>query len=191
MMTIFAQDLLDGLPKGDKSLEGLVVDVGVTKEPYYVDKATAIARSGIYSSPDSETEPEQVHILGFDSITRLLNPKYYPPTHTLEPLDSLFAKHRLRITHRTDDEWGGRNEQEEYLDALRDGKREAEGGKREWAGRIELVEGRKEGEEVISSTKVRDAAKRRDKEALEILLTKNVANWVLEDRLYVEEGRRE
>ncbi|MCJ1486238.1 hypothetical protein MMC06_006415 [Schaereria dolodes] len=195
MMTIFAQDLLDQLPTNDQSLQDLVVDVGITKEPYYVDKACAIAESGVYTGsetgserePGGERGPEQVHLLGFDSIVRLLDPKYYPPKRTLEPLEGLFARHRLRVTYRTDDSWGARDEQEAYLGALREGKREAEGGKREWADRIEMVEGRKGGEQIVSSTKVREAAKRRDGKALENLLTRNVASWVTEEGLYMDD----
>lgn len=40
----------------------------------------------------------------------------------------------------------------------------------------------------MSSTKVREAAKRRDEEALGALLTERVKNWVLERRLYTQDG---
>ncbi len=69
---------------------------------------------------------------------------------------------------------------------MRDGDREDEGGKREWADRIELVDGRKEGEEIISSTKVREAAKAKDEKALRRLVTDGVAKWILDERLYLE-----
>ena len=72
------------------------------------------------------------------------------------------------------------------MNNLRDGKRKSEGGKSEWADKVELVDGRGEGEEIISSTKVREAAKARDEAALKKLVTDRVAKWILDERLYLE-----
>jgi len=49
------------------------------------------------------------------------------------------------------------------------------------------VEGRPNGEEIISSTKVRNAAKNANKGALEKLVTRNVASWILDEKLYMDE----
>lgn len=202
MMTIFAEDLRkacwpsrsasvgreDGVEgrengEGDTTDEdGATIDIAVTKHPYFIDKASAIISSGAY--PPQVT---QVHLVGYDTLIRLLDPKYYPPTHTLAPLEPFLGKHRLRVTYRTDADWGDREKQEEYLRRLAAGDREREGGRREWAGRIEFVEGRREGEEVVSSTKVREAAKKGDKEMLGKLVTQGVAEWVLQERLYVDD----
>ena len=81
---------------------------------------------------------------------------------------------------------GGRETQDEYLNNLREGKREYEGGKREWADRIALIDGREEGEENISSTKVREAAKAGDEPALKKLVTDGVAKWIVDEKLYLE-----
>ena len=79
---------------------------------------------------------------------------------------------------------GGREAQNEYLNNLREGDREDEGGKREWADKIELVDGRSDGEEIISSTKVREAAKAKDVMALKRLVPDGVAKWILDEKLY-------
>lgn len=69
---------------------------------------------------------------------------------------------------------------------MRDGDREDEGGKREWADRITLVDGRKVGEEIISSTKVREAVKAKNESALKKLVTDGVAKWILDEKLYLD-----
>ena len=194
LMTIFANDLRKAYvattsdrSRSSSTKEEAVedpppIDIGVTKHPIFVDKASAISASGFY--PPNTT---QVHLAGYDTLIRILNPKYYPPTHTLAPLEPFLSKHRLRVTYRTDDDWGGRAEQEAYLKALADGEREAEGGRREWAGRIELVEGRREGEEMVSSTRAREAARSGDRDMLRKLVSEGVADWVLQERLYADD----
>jgi len=186
MMTIFASELVQRMrshnnEKGHET-DAVVVDVGVTKSPLYLDKATALDRSGQYGDVDSG--PEQVHLTGFDSLIRLLDPKYYPPDHSLHPLQTLFSKHRIRATRRTDDQWGGRKEQDAYVQALANGEREKEGAKSEWSSKIELVDGGQEGDEIVSSTKVREASRNRDKEALERLVPKGIVDFIFEQHLF-------
>ncbi|KAE9377795.1 Nucleotidylyl transferase [Stipitochalara longipes BDJ] len=181
MMEIFASSILS---EAAQQVEGLGVDIGVIKLPYFADKAKSIEDSGLY--PDST---QQVHLLGYDTLTRLLATKYYPPMHTLQPLHPFLKKHRLLVTYRADDDWGTRDEQDEYLRDIEEGKRDGDGAKKEWVseGRIGMVEGRKEGEEIISSTRVREAAKKGNREALEKLVTKGVGDWVLGESLYKDD----
>ena len=188
MMSIFAEEMVRGIA-ADVGAEGVVVDVGVTKEARFVDKARVIEECGVYSSIDDKGRrhpTEQVHLTGFDTLVRLLDIKYYPPNHNLTPLEELFEKHRVRVTRRTGDAWGGREEQDEYMMKLKKGQMEDNGGKREWAERIELVEGRQEGEEIVSSTRVREASKKRDDVVLMKLVAAEVAGWILDEKLYVD-----
>lgn len=182
MMTIFAQELVQRMKSHNGEGSAVVIDVGVTKSPLYLEKAAVLDASGQYG--DVDNGPEQVHLTGFDSLIRLLDPKYYPPDHTLHPLQSLFSKHRIRVTRRTDDQWGGRKEQDTYIQALANGERKKEGAKSEWSHKIELVDGRQEGEEIVSSTKVRDASENKDKEALKRLVPKEIVDFILEQQLY-------
>jgi nicotinamide-nucleotide adenylyltransferase len=179
MMTLFAQELqyeFRGSLKGGRP----AVDIGVTKLPYYHDKALAMDESGVYNG-----QPQQVHLIGFDSLTRIFNAKYYPPSHTFAPLEPFLNKHRLRVTYRTDDQWGGRDEQRKYVKDIADGKRENEGAKREWGSKIELVEGKADGEEVVSSTHARKAAKE-DPRSLGKYVMRTVQDWILSEKLYLE-----
>lgn len=197
MMTIFAQDLLSSLsaststkPQLSTSIppEQIGIDIALTKCPYFHSKAEAISESSIYGVKEKE-EPEQVHLTGYDTLLRILSPKYYPPTHTLSPLHPFLSQHRLLVAYRADDKWGTRGSQDAYLAKLGDGELEEVEGKREWVheGRIRLVEGRKEYEAVVSSTKVRSAVKRGDRGALRELVTEGVAEWVLGEGLYLED----
>ncbi|KAG4442265.1 hypothetical protein IFR05_002256 [Cadophora sp. M221] len=184
-MEVFAQDLLAKIKPSSSSQpeqSEVGIDIGVTTLPYFADKYPHISPSSTYPLP----ETKQVHLIGYDTLVRLLDTKYYPPSHTLKPIQPFLEKHRLRVTYRADDEWGDRKAQDRYLRDLGEGKREDVGGLREWVTekRIEMVEGRREGEEVVSSTKVRNAVADGDKEALGKLVTAGVKEWILREGLY-------
>ncbi|KAL8994590.1 MAG: hypothetical protein Q9169_005486 [Polycauliona sp. 2 TL-2023] len=193
MMTILAQDILDEYRSTARSQgstadspdeeTSLAVDIGVTKHPYFHDKAISIEDSKHYADSSLSEQPQQVHLLGFDSLIRLLDTKYYPPAHRLDPLSALFNRHRIRVTRRTDDgdQYGTVKEQDGIWQALARGERESEGGKREWAEKIEMVEG--EGD-AVSSTKVRDGVEKGDWALVERLVGKGVRGYVEEKGLY-------
>lgn len=183
MMELFAHDLRSHLatssPKGLNSKDDIpAIDICVTKKPYFVDKAAAIEAYDCYSDV-----LEQIHLTGYDTLIRIFNTKYYPPEHTLQPLASLFSKHRLRVTMRPSDEWGSREDQEEFVRSLARGDREAEGGLREWAQKIQLVEGRKPGDPSVSSTRARDAI-HGAVEDLEWLVPEKVRQYLLAEKPY-------
>ncbi|RFU36174.1 hypothetical protein B7463_g154, partial [Scytalidium lignicola] len=123
MMDIFATDLLNELKQSQSQSQSsgpspspppkLGIDIGVTTLPYFVGKATEIASSGLYPA-----STPQVHLTGYDTLVRILDPKYYPPTHDLSILGPFLEKHRLRVTYRADDSWGSRLEQDEYLKGI-------------------------------------------------------------------------
>jgi nicotinamide-nucleotide adenylyltransferase len=208
MMEIFAKEVLQNL-KSESQVEDIGVDIAVTKYPYFVDKAKDMEVANVYAG-EKGVVAEQVHLIGYDTVIRLLSPKYYPPKHTLDSLIPFLDKHRLEVTYRTDDSWGGREEQDNFLQKLREGKMKVVdgmaftpsidesvedgslasiGGRSEWFedGKMMMFEGRKQGEEVISSTKVREAAQRKDRDALEKLVTKGISQFILERNLYIDE----
>lgn len=192
MMELFAQDLrsrlaespafaASGLTHAGESLPS--VDIGVTRKPYFIDKAAAIEASDSYP-----IVLKQVHLTGYDTLIRIFDSKYYPPTHTLQPLEPFLSKHSLRVTMRPSDEWGGKEEQLSWLEALAKGDREAEGGRREWAQRIQLVEGRSPSEQPVSSTLAREALQS-NVEDLDRLVPDQVRQFVLSENPYLENGK--
>ncbi|PWY86172.1 cytidylyltransferase [Aspergillus heteromorphus CBS 117.55] len=183
MMEMFARDFLSSLRTSVSAPDPStlpVIDIGVTKKPYFVDKAAEIERAGIY--PGSV---EQVHLTGYDTLIRIFNPKYYPPELTLQPLGPFLSQHRLRVTMRPDSDWGTRDEQEAFLQGLAQGSQDSVGGKREWAQRIQLVEGKKPGAPSVSSTRAREAAVKKPQD-LEWLVPPSVREMILAERLYTE-----
>jgi nicotinamide-nucleotide adenylyltransferase len=184
MMNLFGRDLLDSLQTSLANSSGLPsIDIGLTSQPYFIDKASSITRSNAYSLADVQ----QIHLTGYDTLIRIFEPKYYPPSHTLGPLAPFLSTHRLRVTMRPDDGWGGREEQEAFLRGLKEGALEAVGGKREWADQIELVEGCVDDEQgPVSSTRARQAAVAGDSEGLGKVVTESVKDYVLERSVYAE-----
>ncbi len=177
MMTLFAHELLFDVQQAAPPL----IDIGLIKQPYFHDKAAALDESGIY--PGS---PQQVHLIGFDTLIRIFNNKYYPPEHHLRVLEPFLRQHRLRATYRTDDEWGSRQEQDQYIQDIADGSRTDEGAQRGWARQLTLVEGRQDGEDVVSSTLAREAAKC-DPSLLDKYVKPSIRDWIISEKLYLED----
>lgn len=185
LMTIFAEDLLKDLSK-TKGQEVPVVDIGVTTAPYYTDKSVAITNEATDIYPD---KPTHVHILGFDTITRIFAAKYYPkfdpPFSALNPYFD--NGHKLRVTLRPSDEYGTVESQKVFIAKLGSGEMESDGGKKEWAAQIETIEA---GEGVgVSSTRVRKAAKERDWEEVQKLCTDGISRAVRDGDVYKTDDR--
>lgn len=196
LMTALAEDLSQSLKKGTCSsnadVANLSIDIGLTKEPYYSDKSAAIAQA---TPPFYTSNPRHVHLVGYDTLIRFCNPKYYPkhdpPLSALEPFFA--AGHKLRVTQRPADandessrEFGSTQEQAKYLQDLKDGKREAAGFQPAWSNNIEMVEA-EEGVG-ISSTRVRNAAKQGRWDIVSELCTESVAAWIKDQELYSEDA---
>lgn len=71
MMELLARDLLTQQQQQKESVQLPQIDIGVTRKPYFVDKAAEISSAGTYPS-----SLEQVHITGYDTLIRIFNPKY-------------------------------------------------------------------------------------------------------------------
>jgi nicotinamide-nucleotide adenylyltransferase len=194
MMVVFAEDLQSHVRKtGNSEESGAVsVDIGLTTAPYYTDKSISISSTEPSTYPSS---PTHVHLLGYDTLTRFLAPRYYakftPPLSALEPFFG--PGHKLLVLLRpessSDNAVTGDTEEEQrvYIDSLADGSLEDEGLNRQWAKQIGILEG----EDVaaaagVSSTVIRRAAKKRDWDEVKRLCTPGVAEWVQHQELYQE-----
>ena len=201
LMTAFAEDLSRSLKNSAHSptiesdavdVANVSIDIGLTTEPYYTDKSTAISSTERNPYP---SHPNHVHLVGYDTLIRFCNPKYYPkyspPLSALAPFFN--AGHKLRVTQRPYDAsdesskaFGTIEEQKDYVKRLRDGELEGEGFEKSWAERIDMVDA-KEGVG-ISSTRVRSAAKEGEWALVGELCTEGVAGWVRDQRLYGEDA---
>lgn len=183
MMMLFAEDLLKHHGSQQNTNNPMDVDVGLTKQPFYTAKTTAIEASQAYPS-----QPQHIHLVGYDTFVRIFEPKYYadhnPPLSALSPL---FARHGLRITLRPEPKWGDVDDQRKLWQRIQDGGLEADGGKREWAEQIEVVDSEDKALGV-SSTAIRQAAAGHDWDALGRLCTPAVSEWIQANGLYSGQG---
>ena len=184
LMAVFASDLIESIKSKPEKYSVVPVDIGVTTIPYYTDKSAAIEAEGVEWYP---AEPTHIHLVGFDTITRLFATKYYPnfdpPFSALNPYFD--HGHRLRVTLRPDDDYGDLNSQKAFFKQIENGQMDKDGAKREWAKQIDVVPPNPE--VGVSSTKIRKAAKREDWDELSQLTTAGIAAWVKDERLYGED----
>jgi nicotinamide-nucleotide adenylyltransferase len=146
------------------------------------------------SSPQFyESDPVHVHLLGYDTLTRFLAPKYYkdftPPLSALSPFFD--QGHRLLVLLRPDSSSDNavtgdtEIEQGKFITNLSSGSLEREGMKTEWAKQIGLLEGGRVKEAAgVSSTVIRKAAKQGEWDVVEQLCTPGVAAWIRDQGLY-------
>ncbi|KAF2127457.1 Nucleotidylyl transferase [Dothidotthia symphoricarpi CBS 119687] len=191
LMTVFAEDLSQRLRTAAPSPDAITdvsIDIGLTKEPYYSDKSAAITET---TPPFYPSNPIHVHLVGYDTLIRFCNPKYYPkydpPLSALKPFFD--AGHKLRVTQRPTDandksssEFGTVEQQEKYVQDLRDGKSESAGFEPQWGGHIDMVQA--EDEVGVSSTRVRKAAQEGRWDEVGELCTEGVAAWIQDQQLY-------
>ncbi|KAF1820261.1 Nucleotidylyl transferase [Dissoconium aciculare CBS 342.82] len=195
MMSLFAQDLLQTMLNDRASSEAeqnfeeyspVPIDIGITKVPYYTDKSIAIAstRSQLDGNLIYPDFPKHMHLLGFDTLIRFFNPKYYPSFDPpLSALKDFFEPgHRLRATMRPDDASDQVAEQRSWLNRLEQGQMEVDGGKREWSNQIELVEPNQQ--QGVSSTKIRKAAAEGNWQTVKGLCPEVIASWIRDQELY-------
>ena len=224
MMALAAEDLRSSFssqPHMDASTTSQaqppIIDIGITKLPYFVDKASSIVDSDIYHHPNREDGvTEQIHLTGFDTLLRIFTPKYYPdhdpPLSALEPF---LRHHGVRATIRVDPDSPSENlkdaqktqsassqsggdaidqpdfttatGQAKYLEGIKNGSLEKEGMKREWAAKVDLTIDESGDAEGVSSTKVRNAVKEGNWNEVSDLVGLKVSQWIREKGLYLEQ----
>ncbi|PHH59024.1 hypothetical protein CDD81_3937 [Ophiocordyceps australis] len=172
MMTALAEALQQDTQLG--------IDIGVTRLPYFHDKARGIGESGLY-----DVALEQVYLAGYDTLVRVFDEKYYgvgrestEGNMTLgkrgrmkAALDTFFQSAVLQVFLRPDDGWGSIEEQRDWLRAAVDAR---------WAERILIVEG--EDLAGVSSSRVRNKVKMGGQ--LDGLVDDGVKWWIEQEKLY-------
>lgn len=189
MMSLFAKELQDRLYAvggNDQSTATPAIDIALTSQPYFYLKSKLISDSEAFVDKKTGEEPEHVHLIGYDTLIRLLDTKYYPPANSLSVLEPLFTHHRLRV-HLRPGEWGEVQKQHDWVAKL--GGPEGQtclleelGGKREWVDKIELVDA-EEGKGVgVSSSRVRKEVGNGG--SLDGLVPDGITRYIAEEGLY-------
>jgi nicotinamide-nucleotide adenylyltransferase len=177
MMSLFAKDLYPKLEQINAMPNAL--DIGLTKEAYYTDKSHAIEESAVYPRP-----AKHVHIMGYDTLIRFLNPKYYssfvPPLTALEPYFD--AGHRLSVLLRPEEDGDDVSSQKSYIQSLHDGSLTEKGFSPNWLDQIEIIENQQA--IGISSTRAREAVRTQDLKSLPIFISPSILKHVQEYQLY-------
>ncbi|KFY18451.1 hypothetical protein V491_04776, partial [Pseudogymnoascus sp. VKM F-3775] len=130
-MRVLAEDVTRERGAGHEVGDGEGVDIGLTSHALFVDKARIIAKEPTYASA------KKIFILGFDTLKRLLEVRYYDPP-TLSGLGPLFEG-GVRVHLRAGEE--GEKEQREWIEGLggEGGELERNGGKAEWVRGMEVL----------------------------------------------------
>ncbi|PFH62491.1 hypothetical protein XA68_13393 [Ophiocordyceps unilateralis] len=181
--------MMEALARKLATEENAMVDVAVTNKALFSDKAIAVANSGVYAD-----DVELVFLVGFDTLVRILDAKYYTSMETT--LSHFFHRSRLQVTIRPGDAWGSAKEQLDFASRLT--QHEA-GPKAEWATRIHLRRDEEEEQTAgVSSSRVRDLmrisgrGRHDDQGASEVgqagelarLVDAEVLDWIESEHLY-------
>lgn len=210
MMIIFAEDLQWQLQQSHSStqpktseassttpdtqkMDEISIDIALTTAPYYTDKSLAITNA---EPPPYPSSPAQIHLLGYDTLTRFLAPKYYttytPPLSALSPYFD--AGHKLLVLLRPENSSAGNSssgdseeQQRHYITTLAHDNLKKEGFKKEWAKQIAILSGSDISKATgISSTLIRKAVKNGEWDKVGDMCTEGVAAWIREEGLYGE-----
>ena len=205
LMQRFAEDLLARFER-DASANHITqfveVDVAVTRDPLYFRKARNLLEFEGFAWGEG---PGCTHVVGSDTLVRILNPKYYRDLCAgdgdlpLDVLGEFFSDNDLCVVMRpsskknedtaTSDEPTTTDDDDEGMEmreALHKGDLEAEGGQRRWADKIEMIRQQPGDEDIgtISSTRIRSAAESGDWGTVEELCTPGVAGDIKMGGLY-------
>lgn len=192
-------DSKEEMGKEQEQESELSIDIALTTAPYYTDKSLAISSA---EPPPYPSFPTHIYLLGYDTLTRFLAPKYYPSfTPPLSALSPFFdSGHKLLVLLRpssspskpssssvsTDTE---EEEQRTYITSLSRGSLQTLGFKPHWSKQIDILEGNGVAKASgISSTNIRKAAKDEEWEKVGEMCTEGVAAWIRERGLYGEDG---
>lgn len=198
LMLAMARDTHTVLSTVGDGYTDIPIDIGLTSEPFFHNKGNAIATDPFYNHPDSfaapgtNATPQQYFLLGFDTLIRIFDQKYYktasgealpeglPPTATPMQilLTPLMRRAHLYVTTRPDSDWGDEKTQLEWIATHVD----ALGGPTErWSDKILLFKsGTETGASAVSSTIAREASRAHDTARLEKLVGPAVRSWLMQ-----------
>jgi len=141
--------------------------IALSKHPRFVDKAEDVSNSFPFVT-------EVIWLVGFDTLIRILDKKYYIPNTVEDSLRDFWAKNRFVCAIR-----GEEASERAYLNQIRSG--EVEGVPGLWAEYVTMIEpvGKEQ-----SSTRAREAAANGRWEEVERVVPEGIAEYIRKEKLY-------
>ncbi|KAK6498018.1 hypothetical protein TWF506_004262 [Arthrobotrys conoides] len=177
MMCLLAEEIQNTIYSSNINKILPQIDIAITPHPRFIDKSTDLSSHPFFPSESTR----QIWILGYDTLIRLLNPKYYPQTHTPKDLHKtlLSSKNRILVFTRPDTHLGTtQSSQYEYLNSLDPSIAE----------KVDMVVPEHSDQvEGVSSTNVRNGVKSGidDEEGWKGGVCRGVAEWIGREGLYL------
>ncbi|CDK27004.1 unnamed protein product [Kuraishia capsulata CBS 1993] len=136
------------------------VALGLTSHAKFVDKATAIGKTLTEEYRSFHpTEMPLTFLMGFDTLIRVFDPKYYTPASVRDSLSSFMDLSELFVLTR-DDGLHSLDDQKRYIENIRLGKTDTI--PKEWYSKIHMVDGQKESTAISSSALRRSISSKED-----------------------------
>lgn len=172
------------------------INMALSTLPYFHQKSAALARAereAFARRPDPKLVcAEQILLVGYDTLIRILNPKYYAPEPMEVALAPMFERASLRVMLRADADTTELWEQRKQVSDMRLG-RDGRCLRWEWRKRVVVVEvahtARDAETECVSSTRARAAAAQEAWPLLEQQVPLPVATWIRDRGLYKADDR--
>lgn len=162
--------------------ESLKIDVkvGLTNHAKFVDKSKAICS---YLSNDKQLSISSIRLsflVGFDTLIRILNPKYYVPNSLASALGGFFETSDLFCLTRSDDSISLEN-QFDYLDSIASG--DIDGVPKHWSSNIFLSHNESLELSKISSSSIRSNISHNNEEWFN-KVTPDIKNYIANEGIY-------
>lgn len=163
-------EMMELLARGIEKTSNATALLALSKHPRFVDKAKEVA----IAFPLAK---QVVWLVGYDTLIRILDTKYYYPETLEESLKLFWGRNRLVCAVRGDEDV-----ERAFMGKIRAG--EIDGVPVSWAKYIKMIDpvGKED-----SSTRVRKAAARENWEELTKLVPGEIAAYLQKEQLYTEE----
>ncbi|KAK6455506.1 nicotinate-nucleotide adenylyltransferase [Scheffersomyces xylosifermentans] len=145
MMYLMAQDLANKFP------ETKHIGIGLTNHAKFVDKSVSILNY-LHINGIDKNQMKLTFLVGFDTLIRIFNPKYYLPDKLSNSLEEFMKSTDLFCLTRNDDKITI-DEQSNYLTDIKEGKHEHI--PKHWSDNIFLINNYSANVGLISSSSIR------------------------------------
>lgn len=152
----------------------VAVSVALTNHAKFVDKSSVIQD---WAKEIENKELKYLFLVGFDTLIRIFDPKYYKPFGIDETLTDFMQLNEFFCLTRTDEKNDDVDAQHQYVHDIASGETELP---REWATKIHLVEGDDNYLHISSST----IRKQTNEANWEAQVVPTIAEYIKHEELY-------